>query len=302
MVNDTGRIPARFESLDERFQGVGGDEYLERLYDQGRWLEGPVYSPAWRCLLFSDIPNDRVLRWDELTSTVGVWREPAGYTNGRTLDRQGRVIHCEQGERRVTRTEHDGSTTVLADSWDGKRLNSPNDVVERADGTVWFTDPSYGIDSDYEGWRADSETSGCHVYRIDPSGSVTRVADDFERPNGLAFAADEQQLYIVDTRHKHIRRFDVTAAGGLTGGEVFATCDAGSFDGIRFDEQGRLWAAAHDGVHCFHPDGTLLGKLRVPHVVSNLTFGGPKRNILFLTATSAVFSIMVNFTGATYPA
>jgi gluconolactonase len=300
MGND--RVEARFEVLDERFRGTGGDAYLQVSYDGGRWLEGPAYSPAWRCLLFSDIPNDQVLRWDELTGTAGVWRQPAGYTNGRTLDRQGRVIHCEQGGRRVTRTEPDGSTTVLADSWQGRRLNSPNDVVERSDGSVWFTDPSYGIDSDYEGWRGESETDGCHVYRIDPSGEVNRVADDFLRPNGLAFSADEQHLYIVDTRRKHIRRFAVSSGGELSGGEVFATCDAGSFDGIRFDEHGRLWAAAHDGLHCFDPDGTLLGKLHSPQVVSNLTFGGLKRNILFLTATSAVYSIMVNFTGATYPA
>jgi gluconolactonase len=299
---DEGRIETRFEVLDERFRGVDGDEHLERIYDRGRWLEGPVYSPAWRSLLFSDIPNDRVLRWDETTGAVGTWREPAGYANGRTLDRQGRVVQCEQGRRRVTRIEHDGSTTVLADRWNGNRLNSPNDVVERADGSLWFTDPSYGIDGDYEGHRAHREIDGCHVYRLDPSGAVTRLVDDMIRPNGLAFTHDERQLYVVDTRRRHIRRFEVTDDNGLDGGEVFATCDAGSFDGIRLDENGRVWAAAHDGLHCFDPDGTLLGKLRIPHVVSNLTFGGSKRNILFLTATSAVYSVMVNVTGAVYPA
>jgi gluconolactonase len=302
MSGSQDRIEARFEVLDERFRGTDGDAYLERIYDGGRWLEGPVYSPAWRRLLFSDIPNDRVLCWDETTGAVGIWRQPAGYANGRTLDRQGRLVHCEQGGRRVTRTEHDGSTTVLADAWQRRRLNSPNDVVVRADGSVWFTDPSYGIDSDYEGCRAEGEAGGCHVYRIDPSGGVTRVADDFLRPNGLAFTPDEQQLYVVDTRRRHIRRFSVTGDGGLTGGETFATCDAGSFDGIRLDEHARVWAAAHDGVHCFDPDGTLLGKLRIPQVVSNLTFGGAKRNVLFLTATSAVYSIMMNVTGAAYPA
>lgn len=301
-VSEAGRVEARFETLDERFGGIKGDAHLERVYDGGRWLEGPAYSPAWRCLLFSDIPNDRVLRWDETTGVVGVWRHPAGYTNGRTIDRRGRVVHCEHGGRRVTRTEHDGSTTVLADSWEGKRLNSPNDIVERADGSLWFTDPAYGIDTDYEGWQADSETDGCHVYRIDPAGTVTRVADDFDRPNGLAFSPDERLLYIVDTPRRHIRRFEVTDDDGLSGGEVFATSDVSGFDGIRFDSLGRLWAAASDGVHCFDPDGTLLGKLQVPYAVSNLTFGGPKRNVLFLTATSAVFSIMVNVTGARYPA
>jgi len=296
-------IRAVFETIDERFRGVDGDAYVEVLYDEGRWLEGPAYSPAWRSLLFSDIPNDRVLRFDETTGAVGVWRQPAGYANGRTVDRQGRVISCEHGTRSVTRTEVDGSVTVLADRWDGRRLNSPNDVVVRADGTVWFTDPSYGIANDYEGFHADSETDGCYVYRIDADGAVVRVADDFERPNGLAFSADERQLYIVDTRRKHIRRFDVDDANQLGGGDVLAECDAGSFDGIRIDHRDRIWAAAHDGLHCFDPDdGALLGKLRLPEICSNLTFGGPKGNILYVTATNTLFSIMTNCTGAVYPA
>jgi gluconolactonase len=295
------RIRAVFEQIDERFHRVAGDEYVAVHYDEGRWLEGPAYSRTWRSLLFSDIPNDRVLRFDEITGAVGVWRQPAGYANGRTIDRQGRVISCEQGTRAVTRTEFDGTVTVLADRWDGRRLNSPNDVVVRADGTVWFTDPSYGIDSDYEGIRAPSETDGCHVYRVDLDGSVVRVADDFERPNGLAFSADERQLYIVDTRRKHIRRFDVDA-NRLSGGEVLAECDAGSFDGIRIDHQNRIWAAAHDGLHCFDPaDGTLLGKLRLPEICANFTFGGPKGNILYVTASNTLFSVMTNCTGAIYP-
>ena len=295
------RIRARFESLDERFRGTGGDAHLEVLFDGGRWLEGPAYSPVWRCVLFSDIPNDRVLKWDESTGVVGVWQHPAGYTNGRTIDRQGRVITCEQGPRRVTRLEHDGSVVVLADRWNGGRLNSPNDVVERSDGSVWFTDPSYGIDSDYEGHRANPEIDGCHVYRVDPSGDVDRVAGDFVRPNGLAFSADERQLYVADSRENHIRAFEVTPDNQLVGGDVIATCAAGTFDGIRMDDRGRLWAAAHDGLHCLDPDGTLLGKLHLPEVASNLTFGGPKRNILYITATHALFSIMVNFTGAPQP-
>ncbi|HEY3716208.1 MAG TPA: SMP-30/gluconolactonase/LRE family protein [Jatrophihabitantaceae bacterium] len=303
MVSGPQRIRAVFEQIDERFRGVAGDEYVEALYDEGRWLEGPAYSGAWRSLLFSDIPNDRVLRFDETTGAVGVWRQPAGYANGRTVDRQGRVISCEHGTRSVTRTEFDGSVTVLADRWKGRRLNSPNDVVVRADGTVWFTDPSYGIESDYEGFRADSETDGCHVYRIDPDAAVVRVADDFERPNGLAFSADERQLYIVDTRRKHIRRFDVDDANQLSGGEALAECNAGSFDGIRIDHRDRIWAAAHDGLHCFDPDdGALLGKLKLPEICSNLTFGGPKGNILYVTATNTLFSIMTNCTGAIYPA
>ncbi|HEX6724536.1 MAG TPA: SMP-30/gluconolactonase/LRE family protein [Gaiella sp.] len=291
----------RWERLDERFAAVGGDRRLERIFGDGRWVEGPAYSPAWRCLLFSDIPNDRTLRWDETSGAVGVFASPAGYANGRTIDRRGRVITCEHGGRRVTRREHDGTTTLLADAWQGKRLNSPNDVVERADGTVWFTDPTYGIETDYEGDRAESEIGGCHVFRIDPDGAVALVADDFVRPNGLAFSADESELYVVDTRARHVRRFDVSVDGGLTGGEVFADAGGSAYDGVRLDEEGRLWVAADDGVHCFHPDGTLLGKLLLPEAASNLTFGGAKRNVLFVTATWAVYRVRLNVCGARYP-
>jgi gluconolactonase len=296
------RVKVRFEALDERFDGTGGDQWMERLFVDGRWTEGPAYFPAGRYLVFSDIPNDRVLRWDETTGAVGVFKQPAGYSNGHTVDRQGRLISCEHGNRRVARTEHDGSVTVLADRSEGKRLNSPNDVVERADGSVWFTDPSYGIDSDYEGNRAESEIGGCHVYRVDPAtGRAHVVADDFERPNGLAFSADERILYVVDTRRRHIRRFAVADDDRLTGGDVFATCDAGSFDGVRLDAVGRLWAAAHDGLHCFSPDGELLGKLHVPEIVSNATFGGARLNHLFITATTSVYTLRVNFNGCRYP-
>jgi gluconolactonase len=230
---------------------------------------------------------------------VGVFRQPAGYANGHTVDGQGRLVSCEHGNRRVTRTEHDGSITVLADRYNGKRFNSPNDVVVRGDGSVWFTDPSYGIDSDYEGHKAQSEIGACHVYRADPvTAEVRVVADDFSRPNGLAFSPGERQLYITDSRRKHIRRFDVAGDGSLTGGGVFATCDAGTFDGLRFDDAGRIWAAAHDGVHCFDPDGSLLGKLHIPEITANLTFGGPKRNQIFICASSSLYSIRVNFRGA----
>jgi gluconolactonase len=295
-------IEARFEVLDERFRRVGGDALLERLHTGCRWTEGPAWFAAGRYLVFSDIPNDRMMRWDATTGAVGVFRQPAGFANGHTVDRAGRLVSCEHGNRRVTRTEHDGSVTVLADRFGGKRLNSPNDVVERADGSIWFTDPSYGIDTDYEGHQAESEIGACHVYRIDPvSGDVRIVADDFERPNGLAFSLDESRLYIVDTRRKHIRLFDAAPDGTLSGGEVFAECDAGSFDGLRLDSTGRVWAAAHDGVHCFDPDGTLLGKLRVPEIVANLVFGGAQRNHLFVTATTSVYALRVNVTGARYP-
>ncbi|OXM57962.1 gluconolactonase [Amycolatopsis thailandensis] len=292
-------VKAHFEVLDERFARVNGDEWMRRLHTGCRWTEGPAYFPAGRYLVFSDIPNDRVLRWDETTGAVGVFREPAGFHNGHTVDRQGRLVSCEQGGRRVTRTEHDGTTTVLADTYQGKKFNSPNDVVESSDGAIWFTDPSYGIDSDYEGHQAESEVGACHVYRADPlDGSVRIVADDFTRPNGLAFSLDESLLYIADTRQNpsHIRVFSV-AGGRLSGGGIFTTCDAGGFDGVRVDAAGRVWAAAHDGLHCFAPDGTRIGKLRVPEVCSNLTFGGPRWNDLFITASSSVYTLRVNFSG-----
>ncbi len=214
----TETVPAVYERLDERFSAVRGDGRLERLWTGGRWTEGPLYVPAGRYLLFSDIPNDRVLRWDEADGSVSVLESPARYPNGRTIDRQGRVVTCRQGARRVERTEHDGSTTVLADRWDGRRLNSPNDVVVSADGAVWFTDPPYGITTDYEGERAEPEIDGCHVYRVDPAtGDVTAVATDLERPNGLALSVDGTLLYVADTHRRHLRVFAVDG-GRLAGG------------------------------------------------------------------------------------
>jgi len=292
-------IPARFEVLDERFARCRGDSRFERLYDGCRWAEGPVYVPAGRYLVWSDIPNERMLRWDEMTGNVGLFRSPSGFANGNTLDRQGRLVTCEHGNRRVTRTEHDGTITVIADRFEGKRLNSPNDVVVRSDGSIWFTDPAYGIDSDYEGHAATSEIGACNVYRVDPdTGTVTLVADDFDRPNGLAFSLDETLLYIADTRRNHIRVFPVGRDGGLGAGKVFTEGSSGVFDGFRLDNTGRVWAGVGEGVHCFDPDGTLIGKLHLPEDVANLTFGGPQRNRLFITATTSLYSIRLNVTGA----
>jgi gluconolactonase len=300
MTTTITSIPTELDVLDERFSDCRGDDRVERFELGGRWLEGPVYVPAGRYLLVSDIPNDRILRWDETTGEVGVFRHPAGYANGHTLDAIGRLVSCEHGHRRVSRTEHDGSITVLADRYEGKRFNSPNDVVVRSDGSIWFTDPSYGIDSDYEGHRADSEIGGCHVYRIDPvMGACNIVAEDFVRPNGLAFSLDETQLYIADSRVKHIRVFDVDGDGDrLTGGRLFAESAEGAFDGLRLDTRGRVWTAAGTGVECYDPDGTLIGRLRLPETASNLVFGGPKRNRLFITATTSVYSLMLTVNGA----
>ena len=298
----TETIPATFEVLDDRFRGVGGDFRIERLYGDCRWAEGPVYLPAARSLVWSDIPNDRMLRYDEQTGHIGVFRHPCGHTNGHTLDAEGRIITCEHGGRRVSRTEHDGSVTTIIDRCDGKRFNSPNDVVVHTDGSIWFTDPAYGIDSDYEGHAAESEIGGCHVYRLDPvTGNCRRVADDFDRPNGLAFSLDERTLYIADTRRNHLRQFAVGDDGTLSGGDVLCACTNGVFDGFRLDATGRIWAGVGDGVHVFDPDGTLLGKLLVPEEVANLVFGGHKRNHLYITATTSLYAILLNVTGAPPP-
>ena len=269
-----------------------------RAFDQGRWLEGPAHHAAGRFVLFSDIPNDRVLRYDEVTGEVTEFCTQAGFTNGRTTDAQSRFIACEHGNRRVTRTEHDGSTTVLADGFGGSRLNSPNDVVVAGDGAIWFTDPSYGIMTDYEGHAAAEEIGGRYVYRLDPSGELAVAIDDFTQPNGLAFSADFSQLFVVDSELNHIRVFGVEGATP-TGGEVFAA-DPSGYDGIRFDTRGRLWGAAHDGLHCYEPDGTLSGKLLVPETVANLCFGGRQLNHLYLAATTSLYTLRVNFTGVRY--
>ena len=291
-----------FEYLDERFRDcVKGTARVERLAEGCRWAEGPAYFPAGRYVVWSDIPNDRILRWDETSGVTSVFRQPAGFTNGHTVDRQGRLVSAQHGTRSVTRTEHDGSITTLADRYDGKRLNSPNDVVVSSDGAIWFTDPAYGIDSDYEGYKAEPEQDGCHVYRVDPvTARVTRVADDFVRPNGLAFSPDESKLYITDTGHpeRHCRVFDVDLRKGtLRGGKVWARATNGGFDGFRFDTEGRCWMSAGDGVHCLAPDGTLLGKVRVPEPVANVVFGGPRRNRLFICATTSLYAVLLPVNG-----
>jgi len=294
-----------FETIEDTFGDCFvGQARVERLWSGGRWLEGPAWFAAGRYLVFSDIPNERLMRWDETDGSVSVFREPSRNGNGNTRDREGRLVTCEHLSRSVTRTEHDGSVTTLADAFEGRRLNSPNDVVVKSDGSIWFTDPSYGILTDYEGVRAESELP-CNVYRIGPDGSIAVVADDFVKPNGLAFSPDERYLYIADTgaSHdldgpRHIRRLRVSDDGRSLGASaVHAVCTAGLFDGFRADTTGRLWASAQDGVHCIDPDGTLIGKVRVPEIVSNVTFGGAKRNRLFVTATTSLYSVYLTANG-----
>ena len=295
----------KFEVLDPEFESCFvGHVRVERLWTGARWSEGPVWVAAGRYLLWSDIPNNRIMRFDDTDGSVSVFRQPSNNSNGQTVDRQGRLVTCEHLTRRVTRTEHDGSITVIADSYDGKRLNSPNDVVVKSDGSVWFTDPSYGILMDYEGDRADSEIGACHVYRVDPTGDIQIVADDYYKPNGLAFSPDERTLFIADTgiTHdadgpQHIRRHKVMDDGTLTGGEVFATCTEGLFDGFRLDTNGRIWSSAADGVHCLNADGKLIGKIHIPEMVGNVCFGGPKLNRLFICGTTSLYSVFLNVNG-----
>ncbi len=305
MINDS------FEILDQRFARLAiSTARLEQLYTGCRWAEGPAYLAAGKYLVWSDIPNNRVMRWDETDGSVSVFQSPAFHANGHSVDREGRLVACEHSGRCVSRIEHDGSRSILAAGGAGWRLNSPNDVVVKSDGSVWFTDPTYGIDSDYEGYTAPSETAGSHLWRIDAqSGELTKVSSDFVQPNGLAFSPDERLLYVADTgaSHvedgpRHLRRFSVGGDGRtLAGGEVFAQCPAGFFDGLRLDTQGNVWAGAADGVYCYAPDGTLIGRIRVPEVVGNVCFGGPMRNRLFVCATTSLYSIYVKATGATWP-
>jgi gluconolactonase len=295
-----------FQILDERFERLfSPTAHLHRLYTGCHWAEGPAYFPAGRYLVWSDIPNNRMLRYNECNNEVSVFRSPSRHSNGNTVDRQGRLVSCEHSGRRVSRTEHDGGITSIAERYQGKRLNSPNDVVVKSDGSIWFTDPTYGIDSDYEGDRAESEIGASYVYRVDAQNGEIRVtADNFHKPNGLAFSPDEKKLYIADTGRSHgkdlpahIRVFDVRDDGTLSGGRVFADCTAGLFDGFRIDTAGRLWSSSAEGVHCFDPDGTLIGKLLVPEVVSNVCFGGPKRNRLFICGTTSLYSMHLHVNG-----
>lgn len=297
-----------YEILDPVFEDcIIGHAKIERLWSGGRWVEGPAYFPAGRYLIWSDIPNNRMMRWDETDGSVSVFRDPSNNSNGHTVDQQGRLISCEHLSRRVIRTEFDGTLKVIADRYRGDRLNSPNDVVVKSDGSVWFTDPSYGIIMDYEGARAESEIGACNVYRWDPeSQEIESMATDYVKPNGLAFSPDETALFITDTggTHeadgpRHMRRHSIGADGKTLGaGEVFATSTAGFFDGFRIDTGNRIWTSAMDGIHCYDSAGTLVGKILIPEIVSNVCFGGLRRNRLFITATTSLYAIYLNVNGS----
>jgi gluconolactonase len=298
------------EFHDPRFRRLTqANARIDRLWTGGRWCEGPAYLPAGRYLVWSDIPNNRVMRWDEMSGAVTVFEHHCRHQNGHAVDRQGRLVACEHQGRCVSRIEPDGSRTVLADRFEGHRFNSPNDVAVRSDGSVWFTDPSYGIDSEYEGDAAASEIGSSNVYRIAPGGAVTLVIDELVQPNGIAFSPDEATVYVSDTGGSHvpdtapvIRAYPLGLDHATVhAGEDFAVCESGVFDGFRVDRNGNVWTSAGDGVHCFAPDGTLLGKILIPEVVANVCFGGPKRNRLFITSTHALYSVFVGTSGVQRP-
>lgn len=289
-----------YDTFDDRFGSlVIGSATVERLWTGGRWTEGPVYVPAAKAVVWSDIPEDRILRYDETSGAVSVFERPCGYHNGHTLDAFGRIVACEHSNRRVSRLGFDGRWETIVDRFDGKRLNSPNDVVVKSDGSIWFSDPSYGIDSDYEGHAAKSEIGTCNVYRHDPrTGETTAVVTGLDRPNGLAFSPDERILYVSDTSlvdTPAIHAFTVAADGQTVGDDrIFAVSEVGFFDGFRLDLMGNVWTSSGDGVRVYAADGTLLGLINIAEAVSNLCFGGPKRNRLYITATSSLYAVYVN--------
>ncbi len=303
------------EVLHESFLGLRlFSASVEQLHTGCRWSEGPVWFGDLRSLLWSDIPNNRILRWDEASGTVSVLRQPSNFANGLARDRRGRLIACEHLTRRITRTEYDGSITVLADRWQGKRLNSPNDVVVAHDGGVWFTDPLFGIAGHWEGEPAESETPWA-VYRIHPqSGALERKIDDLAAPNGLAFSPDEKILYVVESRatpHRKIWQYDVDAEGGLANKRLYVDAQGpGAYDGIAVDVKGNVWCGfgsngapgvdplGLDGVRVYNPEGVAIGHIHLPERCANLCFGGAQRNRLFMAASHSLYALYVNVQGA----
>src|SRR4051812_14760003 len=303
----------RIEVLDQRFKYRIGNAYIERIATGSRWAEGPVYVRDGGYLLWSDIPNNRIMRWSEDDGHVSVFRYPSNYSNGNTRDREGRLITCEHDTRRVTRTEHDASITVLMDKFNGKPLNAPNDVVVSADGAVWFTDPGFGIFGNYEGHKAEPELPP-NVYRLDPrTGQATVVfAPDAGRPNGIALSRDVKKLYIIvmafpGTQPAELRVFDIYGGRRDHGKDFASAFTPGNTDGMRIDMDGNVWCSmgngdpAEDGVRCYAPTGELIGKIHLPETCAKLCFGGRKKNRLFMTASTSVYSVYVETVGAMVP-
>ncbi len=303
---------------------------LEQVATGMRWAEGPVYFPEGRYVLVSDIPNNRIMKYDEVKNTFTVFREPSNYANGNTRDRQGRLVTCEHSvTRRITRTEKNGEITVLADNFEGKRLNAPNDIVVKSDDTIWFTDPVFGINGEWEGSRAQPEQATTNVYRIGTDGKLSAVITDLVNPNGLAFSPDEKKLYVVEwkgTPNRSIWSYDVAADGTLSNKtKVVDAADFGALDGFRVDRDGNLWCGygsngvlneeptdvgdrkvftlkgkpeALDGVKVFNPQGKAIGFIRLPERCANLCFGGPKNNRLYMASSHSLYALYVEVHGA----
>jgi gluconolactonase len=306
-----GAAPIRYPDPNIKVLHKGFEKYvlpmaaIERIADSCRFTEGPVWFGDGRYLLWSDIPNDRILKWEEETGSVNVFRRPSEYANGNTRDRQGRLITCEMGSQRLTRTEYDGTITVLADTFDGKRLTGPNDVVVKSDGSIWFSDNGAGIRGNYLGNKGVQELP-FRVYRIDPkSGAIAIAVGDMERPNGLAFSPDESRLYVVDTPggDKTVHVYDIVDDGTrAASGRLFFNAMPGYADGIRVDTDGNVWCGfsggeGEDGVAVFAPEGTLIGRILLPERCANVCFGGVKRNRLFMAASQSVYSLYVETQG-----
>jgi gluconolactonase len=302
--------------FDSRAEGlVPAGESLERLATGAVWSEGPIWMHEDHSLLWSDIPNNRMLRW-HADEGLSVWREQVEFTNGHTREADGSLLHCSHGHRAIVRTRnplgaHKAIDEVVVDRFQGKRLNSPNDVVVKSDGSIWFSDPPYGIASNHEGHQAESELGVNYVFRYDPvCGALTAVTDFVQEPNGLAFSPDESQLYVSDTSaalrrdgggNHHIVRFDVVGGTALAHPQIFAVVGPGLSDGFRLDSRGWVYTSSADSVQVYHPDGTLLAKIAVPEKVGNLTFGGPARNELFICASTSLYRIRLNATGIQTP-
>lgn len=301
--------PADRVVRDPRFERlVSADAELVRLADGAIWAEGPVYLPGEDAAMWSDVRGNVVRRWSAADGASDVYR-PSDFSNGHTLDHDGRVLACEHGPRRVARYERDGSRTTIVDRYEGNRLNSPNDLVVASDGAIWFTDPPYGILDDNEGYRADSELGACFVFRLDrTTGELMIATDALVHPNGLAFSPDETILYVSDTSiarieggNHHILAFDVIDRRHLASPRIFAVIEPGVSDGLRVDVEGNVWTSAGDGIHVLDPAGIELGRILLPQEASNCTFGGPDGHRLFITATSTLWAIQVGIRGAVTP-
>ena len=299
----------KFEAYDQRFNTLlRADSRLECLASPARWAEGPVWLPGEDAVVFSDVKANRMYRWNR-DGKITIFREQANYANGNTLDRQGRLISCEHGRRGVSRTDSDGVARILVDRFDGKRLNSPNDVVVKSDGSLWFSDPPYGIVGDAEGFKSESQIIGCYVYRFDPeTGEITAVATDVQRPNGLAFSPDESRLYVADMSivdfplqgRRHLLVYDVIERRRLSNPRVLAQIEPGIPDGFRVDQCGNIFCSCEDGILVLAGDGQRIGKIGVPERVSNCTFGGPAQDELFITATTSLYRVRLATQGCQY--